>query len=86
MTDEEMAKADAEYDALPGTPPNGYSFRSHAEIGTRAKTDVIREMHGLHPEAEFLRATITEDGLWVEFWDARPYKQAPFNPPMVAAP
>jgi len=83
MTEDEIERADREWDALPGTPPNEYSFRSNAEIASRAYIDVIRELGLLHPKAKWMRATITEDGLWTEYWDERPYKQAPFNPPMV---
>lgn len=83
MTDEEIARANAEWEAMPGTPPNAYSFRSLAEIGDRDVHQVIREMRAMHPNCAWVRVTKTEQGIWLEAWDKRPRKQAPFNPPVV---
>lgn len=76
MTEEEFARARAEYDALPGTPPDRRSFRSNAEIGDRDIYDVIPEMI-VALGGKFQRLTKSNDGIWLEVWDERPFKQAP---------
>lgn len=84
MTDEDFARACAEYDALPGTAPDGYSFRSNEEIGDREPADVGRELvESWRADGDYqhARVTKTDDGLWLEVWKERPRKEAPFNPP-----
>lgn len=83
MTNEEIARANADWAALPGTPPDAYSFRSHSKIGDCLLHDVVKEMRALHPECSWFRVTRTELGIWLECWKDRPQKQAAFNPPMV---
>ena len=54
MTDEELAKAEAEYEALPGTPPDGWSFIPVAEL-TNA---VMQErLESWRPEMNHARCT-----------------------------
>lgn len=96
-TDRILAEADAEYAALPGMPPDGYSFLSEADIG-----DDRDDYYRAHRECcqkwqaegmTFYRATEVggefwpnhEPGVWLEFWKVQPHKQAEFNPPVVSA-
>lgn len=85
MTDEEIAKADQEYAALPGTRPNGYSFRSNEQMAQIGQAAAIKEMISVQG-GSLHRVTKTDDGLWVEAWDERPHKQAEFDPPYTLTP
>lgn len=97
MTDEEFAAANAEYDALPGTPPDGWSFIPEADLGetgdeARAvmmeRLDLWRDngatwFRVTHWTGEYQPAGC-EAGIWIEAWKEQPRKQADFNPPLVA--
>lgn len=83
MNPDEIAKADADYAALPGTRPNGYSFRAWQDIKT---WDCLAEMRAKHPEAKHFRTTQTADGVWLEAWNERPHKEAEFDPPYTLTP
>jgi len=99
MGDEEMRQADAEYDALPGTEPDGWSFITEAELGETPddRHDAIRETVQLWRDngRTFFRVTDwtgeyqpagCEAGVWVEAWKVQPRKMAGFNPPLTANP
>lgn len=77
----EMLKADAEYDALPGTPPNSYSFITVRELYDRGHDVAISAAVDKHPESKHYRMTPIHNGIWLEFWDDRPFKEARFDPP-----
>lgn len=80
MTDEEVAAANAEYDAMPGTPPDGWSF-----IEGRPTRDDVRARLAEWKDMAFYRITEVDDpGVWIEVWKVAPRKQAEFNPPYVA--
>lgn len=85
MNADEIAKADAEWDALPGTRPNGYSFRAWHEIEA-GPADYVSSMMAAHPEAKHFRLTTMDDGVWLEAWDERPHKEAAFDPPYTLTP
>lgn len=73
MTPEEMAAADAEYDALPGTPPNCYAFRTRAEIEeSGSPRAAIQQMRDKMDGCTFFRMTEVDGGIWVEGWDIPP--------------
>lgn len=80
MTEEEIARARAEYDALPGKPSDHCRFRSNAEIieSGEPMTVQLRDI-ALTMEGAFHRWTYTDAGVWVESWDAAPRKQADFD-------
>lgn len=80
MTDEELAAAQAEYDALPGTPPDGYSF-----IPGEPTYEDVRDKLAEWSDMSFYRLTaVDEPGVWIEVWKVQPFKQAAFNPPYAA--
>lgn len=81
LTKEQIAEADAAYAALPGTLPNEWSFRSNHDVAGRDLADVIQEMQKAHSGCTHFRMTKTDDGIWLEAWDVRPSKEAPFAPP-----
>ena len=84
LTDEEAALAKAEYDALPGTPPSGYS---HAELAGLDRLAWVRETAAMWRAQGMQHMRVTIDGglLWMEVWAERPRKEAPFDPPYTAA-
>lgn len=98
MTDAEMAAADAAYAALPGTPPDGWSFIPTEEVGDDPdkRYAAMRDRLDLwKPEMSFARVTVTDgpyatdgwpEGIWIEVWKTAPAKQAEFNPPVTAGP
>lgn len=75
--DDIIERAHAEYDALPGTPPDQRSFRPNAELreGPQDAVEMAKAMTG----CIFFRWTRTNDGLWCEGWNEEPYKQAAFD-------
>lgn len=87
MTDEEMAKADAEYAALRGTKPDGWSFVSRAELEANP-ISALATRRANWTDMKWQRFTVVEwpeAGVWIEVWKERPRKEAPFDPPLVAA-
>lgn len=91
MTDEEWAAADAAYDALPGTTPDGWSFIDVAELGDDGRDVVVERIMAWQPEMTFFRVTDLTgknakppypEGVYIECWKTEPRKQAEFNPPL----
>jgi hypothetical protein len=81
VSDEEVAAANAAYDALPGTPPDAFSF-----LPGQPTRDEIAAKIAEWPDMTFARLTEVDDpGVWVELWRIQPYKQAAFDPPYTVA-
>lgn len=85
--------ADAEYEALPGTPPDGWSFIPVADVQAMGHVAISKRIRAWRTDGmTFFRVTdLTGDyarggeapGVWVEAWKTEPRKQVRFNPPMV---
>jgi len=90
MTDEDFARAQAEYDALLGTEPQWFSFIPWSEIQETGGQMAVQAKCAVQAKdgASFWRVTEVPNphGVWVEGWATRPHKQADFNPPMTLAP
>lgn len=83
MIDENTVSGRAEYESLPGTPPECYS--SMEPDGTPMHTKVQDAIDLWRKEGmTHFRVTVEPDCTWVEGWTKRPYKEAPFNPPYTA--
>lgn len=82
LSDEQAAAAKAEYDSLPGTPPDGWNSRKMA-ADPDANRELFREMYeDWKDDYKWIRYTIDEPFgyLWLEGWKERPVKEAPFSP------
>jgi hypothetical protein len=80
LTDEEREKARAEYDALPGTPPDWIASRTRVASHSESK-ERIQDM-GKDAKAAgmtWVRFTVEPTKLYVEGWKERPRKEAAFN-------
>jgi hypothetical protein len=89
LTDKQAAEAKAEYEALPGTPPDAFNSRkatgdaSRDEAAVREMADEMRPTGITH-----MRLTLDEafGYLWMEGWKYRPHKEAPFSPQYTHTP
>lgn len=84
LNDEQAAAAQAEYSALPGVPPDGYSWAHAREVNS--VNDWLKEQLTQWPDMKWIRVTHRkeDDTVWLEVWPHRPFKEAPFNPPYTA--
>lgn len=78
MTPDEIAKAHAEWDALPGTPSDARVFITQELIGEIFNLDQAKaRLKELVPYAAWLRLTLVPGGAWLEGWREKPFKQGP---------
>lgn len=84
ISDDEKAKAEAEYAALPGTPPDWIASRTRV-ASNRESQERIQEMGDRAKAAgmTWVRFTVEPSKLYVEAWKVRPRKEAPFDPDYV---
>ncbi len=79
LTDEEIAQADAEYAALPGTPADAFSHTKASETpDTQAWLREQAHFWRTNEGMTHFRWTVDGDVLWLEAWKTKPRKEAPF--------
>jgi hypothetical protein len=83
LTDQDSAAARAEYEALPGTPPECYSAIDRDGTPMQTKVQDAIDLWRKEGMTHF-RVTVEADCTWVEGWAVRPDKEAPFSPPYTA--
>lgn len=87
LTDEEAAKANAEYDALPGTPADLTLVADISKVKGSQPTAISKVCmpmaEGLREQGyRWFRVTAPsddEDHVYLEAWRERPYKQGALN-------
>lgn len=81
LTDEEAAKARAEYDALPGTPPDWIASRLRVPRNCESRERLVAMGEDAKAAGmTWFRFTVEPSKLYVEGWKERPRKEAPFDP------
>lgn len=76
--------------AQTGTPPDGWMFVRHADLGPQPEKALAKQMQSRQPEMTHCRWTVVgapgslpdhELGVWLEFWRVQPAHPAPFKLP-----
>ena len=62
-----------------GTEPDSWTFKALEYIRGKSVRDIMDEVNAAYPDAKWWRITSVADGIWIEIWNARPLKEAPFR-------